>query len=297
MRITSTSTYISMRESLSTSLQRVVDTQSQLGTMRRINKASDDPVGAATALRYRAYESQQDAFDLSASNAKTWLGQADTHLQNITTSLAAARGLAISATNQSMSAEGRLALGQQITAIRDEIATSMNQQQEGQALFGGFQEKAVAQAADGTWSYVGDAGVVQRRVGDGVLVAANVSGYTAFGFDQGPGNDVLSVLDRLAAAATSGDTAALTSNQDQLQVRTRSVLGALGIVGATTNRVESAQARGRQYLEQITAERSSIEDIDIAETVLQLNSAKTGYEAALGAVAKANLPSLANFLN
>ena len=33
-----------------------------------------------------------------------------------------------------------------------------------------------------------------------------------------------------------------------------------------------------------------------SQAILQLNSAQTGYQAALGAVGKGNLPSLANFL-
>jgi flagellar hook-associated protein 3 FlgL len=297
VRVTSGSTYASMSAALGASLGRVQSLQSQLGSGRRINAMSDDPVGAATALRYRALETDQTAYSASAANANTWLGAADTSLQSMSGALAKVRELAINATNGSLSPDARKALSAQITSLRQEVADLANTPQEGQALFGGFSATAVTRAADGTWSFSGDDGGVQRRVAAGVTVQVNVSGRTAFGFDQPAGKDLLSVIDAISAHALAGDGAGLATDQADLAARTQSVLGALGTVGATQNRVDAAQARSQQYSDQITAERSQIEDIDIAQAILQLNSAQTGYQAALGAVGKGNLPSLANFLS
>lgn len=297
MRVTSGSSYAVMAASLGTSLGRVQDLESQLGSGRRINAMSDDPVGAATALRYRALETDQTAYAASAANSNTWLGAADTALQSMSGALTKVRELAINATNGSLSPDARKALSAQITSLRQEVADLANTPQEGQALFGGFSATAVTQAADGTWSYSGDDGAVQRRVAAGVTVQVNVSGRTAFGFDQPPGKDLLSVIDSIAAHALTGDGTGLAADQGDLLARTQGALGALGTVGATQNRVDAAQARSQQYSDQITAERSQLEDIDLAQAILQLNNAQTGYQAALGAVAKGNLPSLANFLN
>jgi len=297
VRVTSTSQYISMRDSLAASLSRVSAKQSELGTGRRINKASDDPVGSATALRYRSYETEQGAYDGAADNASTWLARADTQLQTLSSRLAEVRQVAIQANNGALTPEARSALGDQLLSLRDEVLGLANSQQEGQALFGGFQPAAVARDATGAWTFVGDGGKVQRRVGDGVVINANVDGRATFGFDQPAGQDLLSVIERLATHVVSGDPALLAADQTDLAGRTTAALGALGTVGATVNRVESAQARGRQFVEQITAERSSIEDIDYAEAILQLTSAQNGYQAALGAAARSNLPSLADFLH
>ncbi len=296
MRVTSGSTYATMAASLGTSLGRVQDLESQLGSGRRINAMSDDPVGAATALRYRALETDQTAYAASASNSSTWLGAADAALQSMSGALTKVRELAVNATNGSLSPDARQALSAQITSLRQEVADLANTPQEGQALFGGFSATAVTRAADGTWSFTGDEGTVQRRVAAGVTVQVNVSGKTAFGFDQPAGKDLLSVIDAIAAHALSGDGAALATDQGDLMARTQGALGALGTIGATQNRVDAAQARSQQYADQITAERSQIEDIDLAQAILQLNNAQTGYQAALGAVAKGNLPSLASFL-
>lgn len=296
MRITSTSTYAVMRDSLGTSLSRVADLQSQLGTMRRINKPSDDPVGSSTALRYRAYEADQASYSQSADDALTRLAGSDTALQDMSSALRRVRELAISAANTSLSPEARESVAAEMEALRDELATLANSGHNGQALFGGHAGTAVARGEDGSWGYSGDDGQVQRRVAQGTVLAVNIDGRSAFGFDQPPGEDLLSVVDRLAVATRSGDLAALGAGQTALAERTTGVLRALASTGARVNAVEAARARGEQFVERVTAERSAIEDIDLAEAILQLTAAQTGYQAALGAVAKANLPSLADFL-
>lgn len=297
MRVTSTSSYASMRDSLATSLSRVNDLQSQLGTMRRINKPSDDPVGSTTALRYRAYEADQESYSQSADDALTRLSGSDTALQGMSSSLRKFRELAVSAANTSLSAEARESIAAEMDSLRDELADLANSSHNGQSLFGGHATTAVSQDAEGVWHYAGDDGQVQRRVAQGTVMQVNIDGQAAFGFDQPEGQDLLSVLDRLSAAARTGDTAGLATGQTELADRTTGVLRALATTGAKVNAVESARSRGEQFIERITAERSSIEDIDLAQAILQLTAAQTGYQAALGAVAKANLPSLADFLS
>lgn len=296
MRITSTSSYQVMREGLGTSLARVNDLQSQLGTMRRINKPSDDPVGSSTALRYRAFEADQDAYSQSADDALTRLTGSDTALQDMSGALRKVRELAIAAANTSLSPEARGAVAAQMEALRDELSSLANTSHAGQALFGGHSTTAVTRAADGTWSFSGDDGQVQRRVSQGTVLAVNIDGQAAFGFDQPAGQDLFSVLDRLAVATRGGDLAGLATGQTALAERTTGVIRALGSTGAKANAVEAARARGEQFVERITAERSAIEDIDLAEAILQLTAAQTGYQAALAAVAKADMPSLADFL-
>lgn len=295
MRVTSTSAYASMRSSLGSSLERVSTLQSQLGTGRRINSASDDPVGSTTALRYRAYESDEAAWQRSADDAVTWLGATDTVLQSTSTALRRVQELVVLAGNGSLSATARGAVQAELGQLRDEIADLANSSHAGQSLFGGFASEAVSlQGAQ--WSFSGDGGEVRRQVAHGVTVTVNLDGRQVFGFDQGAGEDLFSVLDRLAVAAGSGDRTELGEAGELLQGRVTGVLGSLGTVGATTNRVEAAKTRSVAFVDQVRGERSSIEDLDLAEAILSLNQARNGYEAALGAVAKADLPSLASFL-
>ena len=297
MRVTSTSAYTSMRESLATSLERVSGLQAQMGTGRRINSAADDPVGSSTALRYRSYESDEVSWQRSADDAVTRLNAADTALQSASTSLRRVKELAVLAGNGSLTAAARQAVADELVALRDELVDLANTKHGGSALFGGFADQSVRRLGDGSWQFEGDGGEVRRQVGSSVVVRANVDGRAAFGFDPArPGEDLLTSLDRLAVAARTGDHVAVSESAALVERGHQDVLRTLGTVGATTNRVESARERSVAYVDQLRSERSAIEDIDLAEAILQLNKASNGYEAALGAVAKSNLPSLASFL-
>lgn len=97
MRVTTTSNYNTMRDSLGSALSRVSELQASMGTGRRINEPSDDPVGSAKALRFRSYEADQVAYARSADDATTRLGVADTKLQHVSASLRQVRQLAIQA--------------------------------------------------------------------------------------------------------------------------------------------------------------------------------------------------------
>ena len=296
MRVTGTTSYTTMRDALGANMSRIADLQTQLGTGRRINRASDDPVGAATALRYRSYEADQEAYAQSADDALTRLIASDTALQGMSTSLQRVRALAVQAGNGSLNPTARGAIAEELLALRDELVTLANSTHGGQALFGGHAVTALGRGPDGSWSFAGDGGAVQRRVGQGTVLDVATDGRTAFGFDQGAGADLFSVVERLASAARTGDTATLQRAQDELATRSTTVLSTLSSVGARSNAVESARSRGAQFVDRITTERSLLEDVDLAEAIMKLSAAQTGYQAALGAIAKADLPSLADFL-
>ena len=293
MRVTSTSTYAVMRGSLGTSLAGSA-TCSRSSARRRINAMSDDPVGAATALRYRAYEADQAAYPHSAANANTWLSGSDTALQSMSGALRRVRELAINATNGSLSTEARKAISAQITALRHELADLANTPHGGQALFGGQRHRRQP-AADGTWTFSGDDGRCsagspqgtvrrQHRRPDRVRLRPAGRPGPALGHRQ---HRRRHALRRRGRARHRPGRRSPTARRRPGRARPAS---------APRNRVEAPRARSEQFVDQVHAERSAIEDIDLAEAILQLNTAQTGYQAALGAVAKANLPSLADFL-
>ena len=294
MRVSSASMYLTMKEGLGSSLGRVQEVQGQLASGRRINRASDDPVGATASQRYRAQEADWESWQRSANDAQAWLGTADGVLQSSSSLLRRVRELTTSAVSGALSTESREAIASEVEQLRDELKSMANAQHMGRSVFGGFSPRAVEQV-NGAWAFTGDDGQVRRQVGPTQTVQVNLDGRNVFGFAPGQ-TDVFSLLDKIAVDVRSGSSAGLEADQVALATRTDAVLTALGLVGATANRVTAASNQGFTESESLRMSRSSLEDIDIAEAVLNLNTAQVSYQAALGAVAKANLPSLANFL-
>ncbi|HSP36123.1 MAG TPA: flagellin [Frankiaceae bacterium] len=71
----------------------------------------------------------------------------------------------------------------------------------------------------------------------------------------------------------------------------------LGQLGALENRVNAQQDLVSSTIDEINKHRSDLSDIDLAEATLKLQMSQTGYQAALAAAARSNLPSLADFLH
>jgi len=100
--------------------------------------------------------------------------------------------------------------------------------------------------------------------------------------------DNLTVGNGLAAAQT-GIPALDGALDGVLQVR--------GAVGAKVNSLDAVKTQNADESINLQSQRSSLEDVDIASAIVQLNASRNTYEAALGAAAKVITPSLAEFLH
>jgi flagellar hook-associated protein 3 FlgL len=296
MRVTSTTTYITMKEGVSSSLSQVADWQGQLSSGKRINQWSDAPSDAVTASRFSSQEADWAAYQHSADDAERWLNTADGALQSVSTTLQRVRQIATNGVNGSLNPTSREALADEVTSLRDHLKDIANTKIGDRGLFSGFGDTAVTQTA-GAWTYAGDGGAVNRQIGPSMSIAVNLPGSEVFGFDAGAGKDLFSTLDSLAANLRSGDTTALAADQTQLSARTTDISSALGKLGALENRVSAQQDLASSTVGVISKQRSDLSDVDLAEATLKLQMSQTGYQAALAAAARSNLPSLADFLH
>ena len=294
MRVSTGSVYLTSTQSLAAALERVTKQQTAVGTGKAISKWSDDAPNATSAERYRSQEADLTSYQRSATDAQGWLSAADGNLQTMSTLMARVKELATSAQSGALTSSSREAIAREIDEIRGELRDLGNSQHLGRSLFGGFGSSALSTTEPIT--FTGDSGAVQRQVSPTITLTVNVSAQSVFGFDQGTGQDVFSQLSALSTAVRASDSAGIAAAQGTLQSRHDGILGALATVGTTTNRVDTAYDAGSTALEALATQRSTLEDVDYASAVLQLSAAQAGYQAALGAASKANLPSLADFL-
>src|SRR5205085_8750499 len=103
---------------LQNALGRVQDVQEQLATGKQITKPSDDPGGTVAALNYRSEIRRNDQYSRNSQNGMDWLGTADTTLTSMQTMIQRARTLTLQASNASMSTDERVAIAQEIDALR-----------------------------------------------------------------------------------------------------------------------------------------------------------------------------------
>ncbi len=281
---------------MQTSAGRLARSQEQLSTGRLINRPSDSPAGANSAMRLREDLSAGAQHARNASDGLAWLGRTDNTMTSMLDSTRRARDLVVQgASTGSTGPEARAALATELTQIRDSLLSLANTQHLGRPLFGGTTGDDAAFVTDGTGKVVftGTTTDVVRTVGDGVQVAVNTAGPAAFGPD---GSNVFDVLDKAIERLTVGPASDLGDSLEKLDTAMSRMRTALADVGTRYGRVESALASVNSTTIDTQAMLSEVENVDIAKAIVDLQMQEVAYQAALGATARVIQPSLLDFL-
>ncbi|QWF23117.1 flagellar hook-associated protein FlgL [Nocardioides sp. LMS-CY] len=280
-------------------MARVAKAQEQLSTGRLINRPSDDPTGATTAMRIRSSLASEKQFVRNADSAVGWLDQTDGTLSTIGNQLSRARDIALQGANTgAMGPEARLALATEVDQIREGLITSANTQYLDRPIFGGITAGQKAYHPDGTLAdpdavNLGSVGGVHRTIADGVRMRIDLEGPQVFG---GSPDSVFDHLAALSAALKSADSVGIEAAIDRLKVDADRVTNAQSEIGARTVRVERARDVATDAHLTLTNALSEVENVDLARATVDLGLQEVAYQAALGATARVLQPSLLDFL-
>ena len=275
---------------LQTKTTKLADLQDKASSLKRLRRPSDSPADVASAMELHGGLSRNDQISRNIDDAMGWMGTADSALTSAVEKLQRVRELTVQARNASMDAAGREAIATEIDDIRKTIIGLANAQYAGRAVFAGTASGAVAYQADG--SYVGFSAAVERTIAPGQKVQVNVNGDDVFGT---VGSDLFTTLAQISAAVRSNPSG-LDTLGPTLETKTQHVQTQLGQIGARFQRVEAMQNQNQADAVTMKKNLSNIEDVDLAEVMMQLQTQQVAYQAALQATARALQPSLADFL-
>lgn len=278
--------------SLQTGLNRLAKTQEQLSTGRIINRPSDSPTDATSAMRIRSAMSDQSQYVRNSEDGLGWLGQIDSTLTSVLGQLRRVKELGLQGANAANSSlQAREALAVEVDQIRESMIGSANATYLGRPVFGGVVNGEAAYSPDGT--YIGVEGDVVRTVARGIKLPVNVNGPEAFG---PPGASVFDDLAELSASLRSGDEVALRGKLDDVDANLTRVATVLGDVGARYNRVDRAVLAARDLTLSLATSLSELENVDLARATMDLKMNEVAYQAGLAATARLVQPSLSDFL-
>lgn len=276
---------------LQTGLSKLARIQEQLATGRVINRVSDSPADATSAMRMRSAIAEQQQYARNGQDGLGWLGQIDSTLMAVTDDTRRVRDLALTARNAATSPAGREAIAAEIDQIRSSLLSSANTTYVGRPVFGGV--TAGAQAYDATGAYVGTPGAVQRVVGDGVTVDVQVAGPDVFGTAPGTLFDDLTAL---SAAIRANDGAGMDTGITALSASMDRITTKLADVGTRYARIEKAIQIAVDAELSMTNSLSEIENTDLPKAMVELQMQEVAYQAALASTARVLQPSLLDFL-
>ncbi len=293
MRITSEVMVNRSLERLQTRLQAYERTQSQLATGKRILKPSDDPAGARRAIGIQQSLRAREQDLKNISDGLGWLNTADSQLQAAGDRMARVRELTVGASTVA-GQDQRNAIATEVREIRDELIAIGNHKHLGRPLFGGYADGDAITHNGTEWQANGGGDEVRRRVSDSETVQVNVTAHEWMGFADG--EDLITMLGNLAEEIEGGNQAVITGRLADLDAARVRIGDALSVIGSATNRVDSARDRATTLSLTLRTELSEVQDVDLAQGLMEQQIQQVGYEATLQALAKALPPSLVSFL-
>jgi flagellar hook-associated protein 3 FlgL len=299
MRITQNMMSDTLVGSLGRLQNRIADSSTQMQTGKRINKPSDDPLGAQRAMALSAQSDAIDQFQENAGEAQDWLQTTDTSLQSITALSQRARDLAVQGANGTLNPTDMKALAQEIDSLIDGVKTAGNATNNGIHVFGGTMTTSAPYAQGATDTYAGDTGTIARAIGPGVSVAVNTLGSDVLGSGIVAGvsdGKLLGTLRTISADLKAGNQTAVGTDLKALDANMDTVSAATATVGTTLNRVTAASTSLASAKLQTQSLLSTTQDADLTQVTVALANQQSVYQAALKSGAAVIQQSLLDFL-
>jgi len=291
VRVTNNVLINNLKRNLGNNLRSLDLYQNQLSTGKLINKPSDDPVGIVDSLRLRNKLNENKQFQSNTSDAQSWLESTNDALGSLTDVLNRVYELTIYSANGTFEDQERKALSDEIGQLIEEVGSIANSTHGGRYIFGGSNTLNKPYES-GAWTNA-NTDSIKYEISVGVTIPINITAQDVF-ID----NDMIGTLQEIYNHMQSGDTLSLSSTDlGKLQTNIDQVLSCLAQVGARVNRLEMTNERLLEQEVNFTKLQSSVEDIDIAKTLLQLKNQESVYQSSLSVGAHIIMPTLMDFLN
>ena len=270
--------------------ERLAAAQSQVSDGKRIEKPSDDPLGAERAMRLNDQLESTGAYRTAVDESRSWLDATDTGLESLGNVVQRVRELTLQAANGATTPSGRQSIKLEVDQLTEQLKTTLNSAYDGRRLFSGTATDTPPYSAATGDAYQGDAGAVVRQIGPGVSVQVNITGDDVL-------SGLLPTLRTLSAHLQSNDVTALqTTDLQALDAGFDNLTAKRAQVGAITNRVDAAGQRLDDVYDVASAFLSKTEDADLPQALTDLSAQQNALQAALRGGATLIQQSLMDFL-
>lgn len=265
--------------------------QNQIATGSRLQGGADDPLAAAQLRALARSDALAGADTATTDAAKTSLTQADDTLSSVAGIVTQIQQLATQAASSTLNNSQRTAIGQQISALHDNLVALANTTDAaGRPLFGG-QAAGPAYTLDaaGNATYAGSASVDTLNLGPGLSVARGITGPQFLNYTSGAtSSDLLALTKSLGdalKAGTGGQAAALAS-LDQLTAATGAISTAQAVIGARLSWIDTTTTINGQLGQQRSDAESSIGGTDVTTAISRLQQTMTILQASQASFTK-----------
>jgi flagellar hook-associated protein 3 FlgL len=294
----------SLINDLTTDQASLANLQTQIASGNQINTASDNPSGAAQMLQLQSATTRANQYAANAENGASMLSLGNSTVNSVLTSLQSLMSTLTGLSGQQLSGQSTVlaSAAQQANSTLQQLLGLANSTFSGQPLFAGTGNSQ--QAYDAQGNYVGAGQAPTRTVAPSTQVAASVTGPEIFGsgttglLSSVPGS--LGVLAQIASDLNTGSAASLanltTTDIPNLQSALGQVESAAGQLGSQQDAMQNFQVQATSTVTSLQGQLSSVQDVNMAEAMTNLQLQNTAYQAALYATSQISTASLTQYL-
>lgn len=138
MRITNRMTSNNLLLGLNRNSQRLNKLQMQIATGQKIQKASEDPITAALALKLRTNVSETIQYEKNAKQAASWMEASEAAITNTNKILDRIKELCQQASNETTILEDRKNIMEEVSQLSQQLINESNVTYGGRYVLGGF---------------------------------------------------------------------------------------------------------------------------------------------------------------
>ncbi len=303
MRIASRSYIDNLSYGLARASQTLQRLSSQLTSAKRITKPSDDPVGAGEILRRHADLAATTSHQRTIHAGLRTAQSGDAALDDIGVGLRKISTLIIQANNSSTPESALRAIANEVRSVAGKIRDDANTAVAGRYLFAGLLDRTMPFVEDppGTIIYQGDSSEQKVPVAPGRTAPVTIPGDYLLNFEDvggeraiaGLDKDIFTVLEETAQAIEDKQLTELEQLSEEVELLRDHAVQCRAKMGVYVQRLQAAENVAKDHEVETLRMLSEIEDVDIAQAVLELKSVELTYQAALLAVGQvAQLPTL-----
>lgn len=307
MRVTNRMMNNTLLLNLNRGLARLERINNQLGTKKKINRPSDDPVKTGVILRTSTSIRETEQYIRNLDAAVSWLDAADVILQDVVSVIHRAKELAVAGASTHLDETARQALADEIAQLHDNLLQLANSTHGGRYLFAGQHTDKKPFSGGGVtgdrindvtflMSLTDDETKIEFEIAPGITIDVNVISYNPDGNPQeGLFMPIFNALQELYGELVD-DTGDPDIPLQDLDNSLDNVLRKISELGGKQNRVELARERMLDLQLNLTRILSEEQDLDYAEAIMELKMEEFAYRTALAVGARIIQPSLVDFL-
>ncbi len=254
---------------------------------------------SAKIMAFKTKESQYNQYVRNIDESLSWLTFTENTVTQISQNLMRVRELAVSSVNGSLPDSAREATILELKQIRSKLISDGNSQMLNKYIFSGLNTltKPFTEVA-GVVTYNGDDSDMEREISFNSKIIINTRGDKLFNMDGAPGDpNVFEVIDTFITQLQTKDFSGISNTTlGELDKKTESITNLYSEIGSRVNMLELTKEQHSSNLLTVQSMLSNIDDIDIAQVVIDLKKADQIYQTSLSVAGKIFPNTLLDYL-